>query len=137
MSPFLQNFRDIMEHLDCLRKEITKYFPGINTDDALIALTRNPFMLCRDDSGGYPEFLKLVHDSFAKDEFPILSLSEFWPKRIWFIQSSVSELLNYCPFLINLSIVIFSSSLIDLYPDFLLITRTLLIAFHFLRLLQR
>ena len=35
--------RDIKEHLDCLGKEFTKYFPGINTEDALIAMARNPF----------------------------------------------------------------------------------------------
>ena len=26
------------------------------------------------------EFLELVHDSFSKDEFQILRLSDFWPK---------------------------------------------------------
>ena len=82
MSPFLRNFRDIIEHLDCLGKEFTKYFPGINTEDALIAMARNPFKCVVETipEDIQVEFLQLVHDSFAKDEFKIISLSDFWAK---------------------------------------------------------
>ena len=74
--------RDIMEHLDCLGKEFTKYFPGINTEDALIAIARNPFKCVVETipEDIQEEFLELGHDSFAKDEFQILSLSNFWAK---------------------------------------------------------
>ena len=74
--------RDIIEHLDCLGKEFTKYFPGINTEDALIAMARNPFKCVVETipEDIQEEFLQLVHDSFAKDDFQILSLSDFWAK---------------------------------------------------------
>ena len=88
--------RDIMEHLDCLGKEFTKYFPGINTEDALIAMARNPFkcVVERIPEDIQEEFLELDHDSFAKDGFQILSLSDFWKKMQWFILSSVNEFLR-------------------------------------------
>ena len=74
--------RDIMEHLDCLGEEFNKYFPGVNTGDALFGMTRNPFQ-CELETISeeiQDEFLELVHDSFAKDEFQILSLPDFWAK---------------------------------------------------------
>ena len=74
--------KDIMEHLDCLGREFTKYFPGINTEDPLIAMVRNPFKCVVETipEDIQEEFLELVHDSFSKDEFQILSLSDFWAK---------------------------------------------------------
>ena len=74
--------RDIMEHLNCLGKEFTKYFTGINTEDALIAMARNPFKCVVETipEDIQEESLELVHGSFAKDEFQILSLSDFWAK---------------------------------------------------------
>ena len=83
---------NIVEHLNCLGDEFNKYFPGINTDDAVMAMTRNPFkcmvdMMPEDIQG---EFLELVHNSFAKDEFQILSISEFWAK-MYLLYPTVSE----------------------------------------------
>ena len=92
--------------LDCLGKEFTKYFPGINTEDALIAISRNPFKCVVET---IPEdiqenFLKLVHDSFAKDEFQILSLSDFWAKMYWVYPIVSKRVLKIIiPFIINLS----------------------------------
>ena len=93
--------KDIMEHLDCLGREFTKYFPGINTEDPLIAMVRNPFKCVVETipEDIQEEFLELVHDSFSKDEFQILSLSDFWAK-MYLVYPIVSKqaLKNIVPF---------------------------------------
>ena len=67
-----------MEHLDCLGKESTKYFPGINTDAKFIAIARNPFKCVVETiPDELQEFLELVDEYFEKDEFQIPSLSDF------------------------------------------------------------
>ncbi|XP_066941076.1 protein FAM200A-like [Macrobrachium rosenbergii] len=60
--------------------EFKRYFPGINTEDISMRLTRNPFICQVDDVPGdmQNEFLELKHDSSAKDEFRAQDLQEFW-----------------------------------------------------------
>ena len=62
---------EIITHLDHLGDEFKRYFPGINTEDILMRLIRNPFICQVDDvlEGMQNEFLELKHDSSAKDEF--------------------------------------------------------------------
>ena len=81
-----------MEHHKCLGDEFNTYFPGIKTDDAVMTMTRNPFksivdMISQDIQD---EFLELVHNLFAKDEFQILSISNFWAK-MYRLYPTVSE----------------------------------------------
>ena len=71
---------EIITHLDHLGDEFKRYFPGINTEDISMRLTRNPFICQVDDVRGdmQNEFLELKHDSSAKDEFRAQDLEEFW-----------------------------------------------------------
>ncbi|XP_045130239.1 protein FAM200A-like [Portunus trituberculatus] len=69
----------IITHLDHLGDEFKRYFPGINTEDISVRLTRNPF-ICQVDGvleDMQNEFLGLKHDSSAKDEFRAQNLEEF------------------------------------------------------------
>ena len=73
---------EIKEHLDSLVDEFDRYFPGIDNEDIMFQLTRNPF---NRNSTRLPlsvqdEFLELINDSFAKDDYEVLDLSDFWIK---------------------------------------------------------
>ncbi|XP_045106847.1 uncharacterized protein LOC123501871 [Portunus trituberculatus] len=73
---------EIITHLDHMGDEFKWYFPGINTEDISLRLTKNPFICQVDDvpEDMQNEFLELKHDSSAKDEFRAQDLEEFWPK---------------------------------------------------------
>ena len=70
---------EIFTHLDHLGDEFKRYFPGINTEEISMRLTRNPFICQVDDvpEDMQNEFLELKHDSSAKDEFHAQDLEEF------------------------------------------------------------
>jgi hypothetical protein len=72
----------IAVHLQSLADEFSRYFPDRNTDDVQMAMIRNPFNCEVDDISEdlQDEFLELVHDSAAKDDFRTLSLPNFWAK---------------------------------------------------------
>ena len=103
--------RDIIEHLDCLGKEFTKYFPGINTEDALIAMARNPFKCVVETipEDIQEEFynLSMIHLPKMISKFSVSLTSG--PKCIGFIQTSVNELLK---------LLFLSHQLIYVNPDF-------------------
>ncbi|KAI6652955.1 Zinc finger protein [Oopsacas minuta] len=78
-EPFSAQLQKTYGAPDCLGREFTKYSPGINTEDPLIPMVRNPFKYVVETMPYDIQevFLELVHDSFSKDEFQILSLSDF------------------------------------------------------------
>lgn len=75
----------IGNHLTTLCEEFKRYFPGIDTDDITMKLTRNPFRcqvheIAEDKQD---EFLELQYNSSAKDEFNAAEdLGEFWVKML-------------------------------------------------------
>ena len=80
---FEQNLKeDIISHLQNLQNEFERYFPKINTSGILMKEARNPFVCKVEDvpEAIQEEFIELTNDSFAKDEFHICNLEEFWVK---------------------------------------------------------
>jgi hypothetical protein len=75
--------QEIGELMSAMKKEFQMYFPEFQGDEELqTRLARNPF---RCDVDNVPdsmqeEFLDLINNSAAKDEFQILNISDFWSK---------------------------------------------------------
>ena len=75
----------ISNHLTALCEEFKRYFPGIDTDDITMKLTRNPFrcQVHEIPEDKQDEFLELQHNSSAKDEFEAVEdLGDFWMKML-------------------------------------------------------
>ena len=75
----------ISNHLTNLCEEFKRYFPGIDTDDITMKLTRNPFRCHVHEipEDKQDEFLELQHNSSAKDEIEAVEeLGDFWVKML-------------------------------------------------------
>ena len=67
----------ILQHLEVLESEYTRYFPDIGDDE--FGLIRNPFMLAVEKvpDSFQDEFLELKADACARDLFIEKSITEF------------------------------------------------------------
>lgn len=72
--------QDVIDHLETLQNEFKRYFPGVDTANISMQLTRNPFLCQVDDVSEdlQEEFLELIYDSSAKDVFRDRNLEDFW-----------------------------------------------------------
>ena len=68
----------ILKHLSALESELERYFPETTDED--LDFVRNPFKYpvekLADDC--HDEFLKLINDSIARQEYEVKLLSQFW-----------------------------------------------------------
>jgi len=77
---------DAVDHFNSLIEEFYRYFPGVEHDTPMMALTRNPFKVSvedfpneqNEDEGIQEEFLDMIHDSTVKASFEDESLEKFW-----------------------------------------------------------
>lgn len=74
---------DVVEHFDKLISEFHRYFPSIEADTPVMALTKNPFRfpvagVQEDELNKQEQFLELIHDSAAKASFEDNTLDKFW-----------------------------------------------------------
>jgi len=74
------------QHFNSLIEEFHRYFPGVEHDTSIMALTWNPFRVYvedflieqNEDEGIPKEFLDMIHDSSLKASFEDENLENFW-----------------------------------------------------------
>ena len=77
---------EAVDHFNSLIEEFQRYFPGVEHDTPMMALTRNPFRVTVEDlpneqnkgEGIQEDFLDMIQDSIVKASFEDESFEKFW-----------------------------------------------------------